>query len=228
MTTTTDRATQLRSLLADDSVDVRLKAAMAAGTSPQAGFVDELIDRCGVEPNFFVRDALTWALLMHPRELTIPRLAAELNREVDQARSQALHTLSKIGDSSTQSLITAGMLHDPDDQVARTAWRAAVAVTAPSGRPALAVELIKELGRGDLYLQRSLSRSLAALGESVVPLLQVAEQSRDEEAATHANATLRLIDDPDLDFELAVIVAKSVVAQSEGTVHRGPSGSDQE
>ncbi len=225
MTTNTSDQLRLRELLAHDSVEVRMKAAMAAGTRPNPAFVDELIDRCGIEPNFFVRDTLTWALLMHPASLTVPRLAAELGRDVDQARSQALHTLSKIGQQDTWRLITLAMLHDEDDQVARTAWRAASVLVPASGTKALARELALELGRGDIHLQRSLSRSLAALGEVIIPVLDAVEAGPDHAKAAHANATRRLLADPDLDFELATIVAKSVVAQSDSTVHRGPSGS---
>jgi Ni2+-binding GTPase involved in maturation of urease and hydrogenase len=34
-----------------------------------------------------------------------------------------LHTLSKIGDKRAWAWITRDMLHDTDDEVARTAWR---------------------------------------------------------------------------------------------------------
>jgi HEAT repeat protein len=107
----------LEGLTGDSSV--RLKAVMAMGTSPDPRYVDRLIERCAVEPDFYVRDMLTWALTRHPAEITVPRLVAELRSRVAQARSQALHTLSKIGDRRAWPAITRELLTDGDDEVAR-------------------------------------------------------------------------------------------------------------
>lgn len=41
---------------------VRLQAAMAAGTHPHPDLLETLVRRCGVEPDFFVRETLAWAL----------------------------------------------------------------------------------------------------------------------------------------------------------------------
>ena len=84
--------------LAAADPSVRLRAALAVGTRPDPELTDALIDRCAVEPDFFVRDMLTWALCRLPAEITVPRLIRELGSDGSQARSQALHTLSKIGD----------------------------------------------------------------------------------------------------------------------------------
>lgn len=216
------RADQLRALLDDDRVPTRLSAALAAGTHAAPEFVDVLIERCRIEPDFFVRDTLTWALPMHPVELVVPRLARELWRAENQARSQALHTLSKIGDPATWALITLDMIHDPDDQVARTAWRAAAVLVPEHEKASLAGELAREFGRGDLHLQRSLSRSLAALGTQIAPVLDKAEADADAAVRAHALVTKKLLADPDLDFEVAVEVARSVVVQSDRMVHRVP------
>ena len=61
----------------------------------------------------------------------MPRLIRELGSDGSQARSQALHTLSKIGDPIAWPEVSA-LVHDQDDEVARSAWRAAVALV-PSG-----------------------------------------------------------------------------------------------
>ncbi|WP_433061164.1 HEAT repeat domain-containing protein [Dactylosporangium sp. CS-033363] len=114
--------------LSHTSSSVRLQAALAIGTHPDTGYVDSLVARCAIEPDFYVRDMLTWALTRHPAALTVPRLIAELRDERAQARSQALHTLSKIGDRAAWPAITHALLTDADDQVARTAWRTAVAL----------------------------------------------------------------------------------------------------
>ena len=51
--------------LEDGRSSVRLRAALAVGTAPDARFVDKLVERCAIEPEFFVRDMLTWALVRH-------------------------------------------------------------------------------------------------------------------------------------------------------------------
>jgi HEAT repeat protein len=181
----------LEGLTGDSSV--RLKAVMAMGTSPDPRYVDRLIERCAVEPDFYVRDMLTWALTRHPAEITVPRLVAELRSRVAQARSQALHTLSKIGDRRAWPAITRELLTDGDDEVARAAWRAAVVLVPENERAGLGAVLV-------------------TLGEAVVPMLRAAAEGADEEVRAHAIATERLMRDPETGFEYALEEAKRVVA----------------
>ncbi|WP_282782846.1 MULTISPECIES: HEAT repeat domain-containing protein [unclassified Nocardia] len=198
--------------LAAENSSTRLAAALAIGTRREPDVVDALVARCAIEPDFFVRDMLTWALTRYPPELTVPRLRAELRAESAQARSQALHTLSKIGDSGVWPDITTGLLRDADDEVARSAWRAAVILVPEAERTSLATELGALLGRGDRELQLSLSRALVTLGEVIEPVLHAAAASPDAAVHAHARATERLLRDPDAGFELAVDEARRVVA----------------
>ncbi|WP_425425549.1 HEAT repeat domain-containing protein [Amycolatopsis marina] len=204
--------TRLLDALAARNSSTRLKAAMMAGTQPDPGLVDALLARCAIEPDFFVRDMLTWALTRLPPEVTVPGLRAELRSEHAQARSQALHTLSKIGDENVWPAITRSLLHDADDEVARSAWRAAVVLVPAGEKEGLAVELATELGRGDRYVRLSLSRALVALGDVIGPALQTGFASADPMVRAHARATERLLHDPDSGFDEAVDVAKRVVA----------------
>ncbi|MER7705531.1 HEAT repeat domain-containing protein [Kitasatospora sp. NPDC097605] len=191
---------------------VRLKAALAVGTAPDPGFVDRLVERCAVEPEFYVREMLTWALTRHAPSATVPLLVDAARSDRAQARSQALHTLSKIGDGRAWPVITPALLADADDEVARTAWRAAV-VLAPEGeKPALAVGLAGQLGRGERETQLSLSRALIALGEVMLPALAAATTAPDPRVRAHALATERLWQDPEAGFEFAIEEAKRVVA----------------
>lgn len=202
---------QAARLAAADS-STRLKAALAIGSDPDPAMLDALVARCAVEPDFYVRDMLTWALTRLPADLTVPRLLAELESANTQARSQALHTLSKIGDARAWPAITRPLLRDTDDEVARAAWRAAVALVPEGHEQDLAVELAVQLGRGERQVQRSLSRALVALGETVEPILQAAMASDDPVVAAHATATHRLLHDPDAAFEPAVNEAKRIFA----------------
>jgi HEAT repeat protein len=196
--------------LADADPSARLQAALDAGIHPDPGSVETLVGRCAVEPDFFVRDMLTWALTRQPREVTVPRLLDEIRSPDAQPRSQALHTLSKIGDGRAWPAVSGALLHDPDDEVARSAWRAAVALVPEGAEAGLATELTRELGRGDLELQRSLSRALVALGDAAGPALADAHPTRSAAVLAHAIATTRLLEDPDGGFAPDVEEAKRV------------------
>ncbi|WP_280461475.1 HEAT repeat domain-containing protein [Nocardia carnea] len=206
------RHTRVRGALAAPDSSTRLQAALAAGTHPAPELVDALVQRCAVEPDFFVRDMLTWALTRLPPQITLPKLRAELASECAQARSQALHTLSKIGDRAVWPAITRSLLRDPDDEVARSAWRAAVVLAPEEERGALAGELATQLARGDREVQLSLSRAFVALGEPAEPVLDAAVVDKNPAVRAHASATQRLLRDPDAGFDLAVDAARRVVA----------------
>ncbi|MFD1931238.1 MULTISPECIES: HEAT repeat domain-containing protein [Nonomuraea] len=198
--------------LEDSRSSVRLRAALAVGTTPDPRFIDKLIERCAIEPEFYVRDMLTWALTRHSASLTVPELLHEVRSERAQARSQALHTLSKIGDRQAWPAITRALLSDADDEVARSAWRAAVVLVPEGEEPQLAAVLSTQLGRGEREMQLSLSRALVALGEVIVPTLRAAMTDLDPRVRAHAIATERLLRDPDTGFEFAIEEAKRVIA----------------
>ncbi|WP_432864836.1 HEAT repeat domain-containing protein [Microbispora rosea] len=212
MTMPEDDTNTLRALrgLEDGNSSVRLKAVLAVGTNPDPRFVDKLIERCAIEPDFYVRDMLTWALTRHSSAMTVPKLVDELRSERAQARSQALHTLSKIGDRRAWPAITRALLTDADDEVARSAWRAAIVLVPEEEESELAEVLAAQLGRGERETQLSLSRALIGLGEVVVPFLRGAMQNQDPRVRRHAIATERLLRDPDAGFEFAIEEAKRV------------------
>ncbi|MFE2939987.1 HEAT repeat domain-containing protein [Streptomyces sp. NPDC059255] len=207
----TDRIRVLQGL-ENSSASTRLRAALAVGTTPDPRFIEGLVERCAIEPEFHVREMLTWALTRHPPSMTVPELLHALRSEHAQARSQALHTLSKIGDRQAWPAITRALLTDADDEVARTAWRAAVVLVPEGEEPGLAAVLSTQLGRGERETRRSLSRALIALGEATVPALHAAMTDPGPHVRQHAIATERLLRDPDAGFEFAVEEAKRIVA----------------
>ncbi|MFD7840757.1 HEAT repeat domain-containing protein [Streptomyces sp. NPDC059761] len=214
--TTTDQDTNTPSALPgleDNRPSVRLRAALAIGSTPDARSVERLVERCAVEPDFSVREMLTWALTRHAASITVPRLIDELRSEGAQARSQALHTLSKIGDRRAWPAITGALLSDADDEVARSAWRAAVVLVPEGEEPELAGALTAQLGRGGRDTQLSLSRALIALGEAAaLPALRPSMTHPDPRVRHHAMATERLLRDPDAGFEYAIEEAKRIAA----------------
>ncbi|MFF7721483.1 HEAT repeat domain-containing protein [Streptomyces luteogriseus] len=208
----TPQNTRVANALSAEDSSVRLQAAMAVGSNPDPVFLEPLVERCAVEPDFFVRDTLSWALTRFPPEITLPRLRRELDSGRTQARSQALHTLSKIGDRSTWAWITRDMLRDADDEAARTAWRVAVVLVPEDEEKELAGELVLQLGRGDRKVQLSLSRALADLGDVIKPALERAAESSDPAVAAHARATELLRQNPETAFDAALDEARRVVA----------------
>ncbi|MGP9721756.1 HEAT repeat domain-containing protein [Corynebacterium sp. AOP40-4SA-5] len=180
--------TRLSTAFTAQDASSRMRAALAAGSDPRPGDVADLVAQCAVEPDFFVRDMLTWALTRHPHADVVPVLLTQLHSPTAQARSQALHTLSKIGEVAAVASyphITDDLLQDADDEVARTAWRAAVGLVPQPEAPRLAVRLSGQLGRGD-----------RELGEDARGVLRT-------HGSRHAAATLLLLDDPDLGFDAA-------------------------
>ena len=209
-TSTTSRDARVARALSAKDTSVRLQAAMAVGSNPDPDLLETLIERCAVEPDFFVRDMLTWALIRLPTEITLPRICRELDSERTQARGQALHLLSKIGDKGTWAWITRDMLHDANDQVARTAWRVAVMLVPENEKKDLVGELVKQLGRGDRGVRLSLSRALVDLGDVAEPALEAAARNADPAVAAHARATEMLRQDPETGFDAAVDEAERV------------------
>jgi len=180
----------LQTLLASPDQSVRLKAALAAGTYPDPEYIEILIAQCATESDFFVRDTLSWALMRHDVTKVVKRLETELHSSNPQAKSQAIHTLSKIGDKANYPLITDEMLFDPDDFMASTAWRVASVLVPDDKKSTLVKKLITQLGRGDSDTQFGLTRFLCALGECIVEPLMEASKSADETVSNQAKFTL--------------------------------------
>ena len=180
----------LKALLESPDKSVRLKAALAAGTYPDPDFIDVLVSQCSHEPDFFVRDTLSWALIRNDIPKVVDRLKSELNSENTQPKSQALHTLTKIGDKQFYSLITREHLFDSNDKVAVTAWRAASVLAPESEVPTLTKILVTQLGRGDSDVQFDLTRFLCGLGKTIIEPLTEATKSPKEEISVHARFTL--------------------------------------
>jgi HEAT repeat protein len=203
---------QVARALTAAEASVRLRAAQAAGTRPEPSRLGLLVERCGTEPDFFVRDMLTWALGRHDRATVLERVAVELGSARPTARSQALHTLSKLGDGTAWPLVTDQLLTDPDDEVARAAWRAAVVLVPDGERDRLARTLVGQLGRGDAEVRLSLSRALLALGEAAASRLVALVTHPDAAVRAHVAETGRLRRDPGTASRAAVAAARRAVA----------------
>ncbi|NED94619.1 HEAT repeat domain-containing protein [Phytoactinopolyspora alkaliphila] len=203
---------RLKTALGAAEPSVRLQAALTAGMHPAPEYIEVLVERCGIEPDFYVRDMLTWALTRHDPDATVGRLLVELESESPQARSQALHTLSKIGDRRTWPAITSDLLQDKNDEVARAAWRTATGLVPDGGEASLAEVLSTQFNRGDREVQLSLSRAFVALGTAASSVVERAIADRDDGVRTHAIATEHLMQDPEAEFDAAMADARRIIA----------------
>ena len=180
----------LESMLASPDQSVRLNAALAAGTYPEPHFIEILVAQCAIETDFFVRDTLSWALMRNDVSAVVERLKIELESSNPQGKSQAIHTLSKIGDKKNYFLITDAMLFDLDDFIASTAWRAASVLVPEEEKPALVAKLVTQLGRGDSDVQFALTRFLCAIGDQILDPLTDAAHSDDDAISNQVKFTL--------------------------------------
>jgi hypothetical protein len=187
-----------------------LRTTLNAGTYPESEYIDTLVRRSAIEPDFYVREMLVWALIRHEAELVVARLLEELKSEIPQARSQALHTFSKLDDKKLYPHISKELLFDATDFVAMTAWRAASKLV-PEGEGLELGQILKhQLGRGDFEVQHALSRSFCAIGDSILGLLEEASKSTNEKVQEHAKFTLAIFHNPWSERKLALEFAKRV------------------
>lgn len=207
-----DASSSLRRALGANVASARLQAALTAGTNPNPTFIEVLVAQCAVEPDFYVRDMLTWALIRHNHTAVLNQVLPELQSEIPQGRSQALHTLTKIADPETWPAVTIELLLDEDDQVARTAWRAAVGLVPDGQELSLAETLSTQFARGDRDVQLSLSRAFADLGPAALPVVERAKSHGDDMVRTHAIATELIMTDPEASFDAAMHDARKTVA----------------
>jgi HEAT repeat protein len=168
---------------------VRQEAALRLGTLADASLAPQLVTLLVSEPDFYVRETLTWAVV-NQAQAALPHLLAALEGD-DPSRVQVLHALSKIRDPAAVPVILP-LADDPDDAVAAKAWWALGRTGTPEAAPAL----LAHLGDRDEARRRELTRALEQLGEPAVAGL--AECLGDEDVLTrrHAAEALSVIGDP--------------------------------
>lgn len=202
----------IESGLSAADASTRLRAALRAGTEPDPTQIRPIVERLGIEPDFFVRDMLTWALAQNDHASVGARLVEELTSSNPAARAQALHGLSKIDARDRWRAITPELLADPDDEVARTAWRTAVALWPIDAANELASRLATQWARGGREIQLSLSQALVGLGDAADTVIDEGLRSANDEVRRHARATERLQTDPDSGWSPALAEAARVRA----------------
>ena len=172
--------------------DVRQQAAVALGQVPHAELADELAELLWSEPDFFVRETLTWVLVRTPQESAAAAVSAlTSSRSPDSTRLQALHLLSKIADpiAVDAASAVAGLLDHENPLVADKARWTLARIGGPEAVPAL----VAQLGEADAAARDSLTTALAQLGASAVGPLVGSLSAADPLVRSHAADVLCFI-----------------------------------
>lgn len=186
----------LRNALESPNSSTRLRAALAVGSDPHLDLSEVLVARYAEEPDFYVREMLTWALIQRPSNALLNELKTQLRNPLPQARAQTLHIFSKLAGFAPLeiwNLISEDELHSPDIDVAMAAWRAAVAVAPQDQYPQLVRSLITQLDRAEPAAHKALARAFLSLGQEATAALE-------ELSSPLARAMLLTMDSMDSDL----------------------------
>ncbi|GAB3712103.1 HEAT repeat domain-containing protein [Mariniluteicoccus flavus] len=213
---TYDRLDRLIDALSDPDHDLRIEAAVELGTLRDPRAAQALVERLGTEPEFSVRESLSWAVL-RVVDAALPALEDALTSDRWLARLQATHVLSKLARPEDGPRLRP-LVADPVDAVAARAWWAA----GQSGDPSVVPALAAQLGRGTTEQRSVLTSALAGFGSAAVAPTAEALRSADPgvrlaavRVATHLGALAQpaaldlidLVSDADADVRFEAVAA---------------------
>lgn len=180
-----------RALEAARSTDhqTRMRAAILLGTIADASVAEELVNLLVAEPDPFVRETVTWAVVQNG-EASVPHLHAALAGD-SPSRAWVLHALSKIQHPSTPELVLP-LVDDPLPQVAAKAWWVLGRMAVPEAAGLLTDRLGQQ---NDEDRKSDLTRALQFLGAPAVPLLGTKLGDPDPAVRRHAAEALVAIGD---------------------------------
>lgn len=149
--------------LRDPDQNARARAAVELGKLGDPATVDRLIEALATEPDFFVREYLTWSIV-RTADTAVPLLINMLSDARPRARHGAAHTLSKIADPRATPALTVS-LQDADPTVVSKAAFALGAIGAVESVQAI----VNLLGGEDRELQSTLVSVLERFGAHAIP-----------------------------------------------------------
>lgn len=145
--------------------NVRIAAALEIGKRADAAALPALLTRLGDEPDFFVRESVTWAVVRIGHTAVLP-LIALLERGDDAAKFNAAHTLSKLADARAVPALLAAL----DDSSPALVQKAIYALGRIGDMRALPA-LLARVGIGARETRTSTNEALEAFGAAAVPCL---------------------------------------------------------
>lgn len=170
--------------------DARQRTAMSLGQRADPRLAAQIAELRWQEPDFFVRETLTWVLTRTPGPAA-EAAEAVLAHGDPGVRMQALHVLSKVADPATVTAVAAH-IDDADPAVADKArWG-----LAQIGDPLAIPMLIGRLGEADLSARDAMTRTLTHLGAAAVPGVASALTAQDPSVRAHAAEVLCFIGPP--------------------------------
>lgn len=162
----------------------RRQAALALGAAGDPAAVPALVERLVAEADSCVREDVTWAtvqLFEHAKDEVLSLLTSDN----PDARRQAAHVLSKIGDPELAEHVLP-LVDDEHADVAIKAYRAA----ANTGNPVVVNALAQRIGDGDSLQRDALTGAFIRLGELGVPALVAALGHAEAPIRSHAAEAL--------------------------------------
>ncbi|WP_445337256.1 HEAT repeat domain-containing protein [Clavibacter sp. CFBP 8614] len=199
--------------LADPDRDVRQEAALALGERADEATLGAVLERLWAEPDFFVRETLTWAVARVGAP-AIPGVRQALGADRSSGvRTQALHVLSKIAHPSTVDDLVP-LIDDADEAVAAKARWALARIGDARAVPLVAAHL----GAADAEARNALTDVLAAFGSAAVPTLVVALGDARSVVRAQAAEALGRIGSPDADPAVAALGSAAEDADAEAAV----------
>lgn len=161
----TEALNTLREQLRHPDSNLRSQAALSLGKLDDSDALKLLIDALCTEPNLYVREDMTWAIVRKGDAALLPLI--DLLRDPNPAaRHHAAHVLGKIGDArAVEALIRA--LHDSDDSVVLKVVFALGQIADSRAIPAL----MGVLGHENADVQSTLATVLEGFGAAAVPAL---------------------------------------------------------
>lgn len=170
--------------------DVRQRTALGLGQCPDPQRAAQVALLLWREPDFFVRETLTWVLARTPGPAVEAAEAALASGDAG-VRMQALHVLSKVADRATVGAVAAH-IDDPDPVIADKArW-----ALARIGDPSVVPLLTGRLGAADLLTRDAMTRTLTHFGAVAVPDVVSALMAPDPATRAHAAEVLCFIGPP--------------------------------
>ena len=130
--------------------EVRTAAALSLGKAADASAVEALVQALAAEPDFFIREYITWSLVRLGDAAVLP-LMDLLDHERPVARHSAAHTLSKMGDARARDALIDALQDDHAGVVAKAA-----SALGKIGDAQAIPALIGLLGHEDRELQATL------------------------------------------------------------------------
>jgi HEAT repeat protein len=202
--------------------NVRSHAALTLGKQQDSTAMTALLETLPTEPDFFVREDITWALIRLGDQILEPLLIM-LRSEDPEARHLAAHTLGKLGDRRA----TNALIQSLEDEHPKVVMKAAFTLGQFRDQKAIPA-LIGLLGHPDREVQTSVNRALEDFAPaSIQPLIaalkhevwQVREQAVDIlgliEVENAVPALIAALEDAHWEVRFAVATALSQIGSLE-------------